>query len=107
MSLNRVVLTGRLVRDPELRVTQGGTSVCSVTLAVDRWKKDEGADFFELVCFGKTAEILCKYKSKGDQIGVDGRLQSRTYETKDGQRRKVVEVLVNELEFLGSKRTDD
>ena len=102
MSLNRVVLVGRLTRDPELRTSGGGTAICNFTIAVNRIRKSEGqdADFFNIVCFGKTAEFVSQYLQKGRLASVDGRLQQRKYTTKDGQARDVVEILADNVQGL-------
>lgn len=104
--LNRVVLIGRLTRQPELRVTPNGVSVTSFALAVDRRPSSSGqrdTDFIDIVMFGKLAEITCKYMDKGRLVAVEGRIQTRSYETRDGQRRKAVEVLADNIEFLSPK----
>ena len=107
MAINTVVLTGRLTRDPELRYTPGGTAVCNVSLAVDRSRPDQGgerqADFFDVVIWGKTAESVAQHQTKGKLVGVEGRLQARSYETQDGQKRKVVEVVAQNVQFLSPK----
>jgi single-strand DNA-binding protein len=102
MSLNRVVLVGRLTRDPELRTSGGGMAVCNFSMAVNRIRKseDQDADFFNIVCFGKTAEFVSQYLQKGRLASVDGRLQQRKYTTKDGQARDVVEVLADNVQGL-------
>ena len=103
MSLNRVCLVGRLTRDPSLSYTQSGTAVCACSLAVDRRFKKEGqpqADFIDLVLWRQQAEFAANYGTKGRLLSIDGRLQSRTYETQDGQKRKVTEVVVDDLKFL-------
>jgi single-strand DNA-binding protein len=111
--LNRVILIGRLTRQPELRVTPSGVQVSSFTLAVDRRPTQSGqrdTDFIDIVVFGRLAEITCKYMDKGRQVAVEGRLQTRTYETKDGQKRKAWEVYGENVQFLGPKprtRSDD
>lgn len=101
--LNRVVLIGRLTRQPELRITPSSVSVTTFTLAVDRRPNQAGqreADFIDIVAFGKLAEITCKYMDKGRLIAVEGRLQTRSFETKDGQKRKAVEVVADNIQFL-------
>jgi single-strand DNA-binding protein len=101
--LNRVVLIGRLTRQPELRVTPSGVSVTTVTLAVDRRPNQAGqkeADFIDVVMFGKLAEVTSKYMDKGRLVAVEGRLQTRSFETKDGQKRKVFEVVGDNIQFL-------
>ncbi len=106
MSLNRCVLIGRLTRRPDLRVTPGGTSVTTFCLAVDRRPAADGtkeADFIDVVMFGKLAEITVKYLDKGRQCAVEGRIQTRTYEAKDGTKRKVTEVVADNVQFLDRK----
>jgi single-strand DNA-binding protein len=106
MSLNRVVLIGRLTRDPELRTAGSGLAVCNFSIAVNRIRKDDqDADFFNIVAFGKTAEFVSQYLHKGRLAAVDGRLQQRKYTTKDGQARDVVEVLADNVQGL-EKRDD-
>lgn len=104
--INTVVLSGRLTKDPELKETSSGKKVLSFTLAVNRRnsKEDQQADFFPCVAWNKTAEVIAQYCSKGSQIGVEGRLQQRSYENSQGQKVYVVEVLCNYLTFLESKR---
>ena len=108
--MNRVILIGRLTRDPELRYTQNGLAVAQMSLAVDRrFRRDNAtqtADFFTLVAWDKLAEICGNNLTKGRRIGVEGRLQSRSYEAKDGTKRYVVEVVIDNLEFLDSKNSD-
>lgn len=105
--MNKVVLIGRLTRDPELRYTGQGTPVASFSIAVNRRKqkdKPQEADFINCVAWGITGENLSKYQSKGSQIAVHGRIQTRNYENKEGKRVYVTEVVAEEIEFLGSKR---
>lgn len=105
-SINSVVLVGRLTRAPELRITPTGVSVATVTLAVDRRPSGDGskeADFVDVVFFSKLAEIVCKYQDKGSMIGVEGRIQTRSFETKDGQKRKVFEIVADNVQFLTPK----
>ena len=99
--MNNVVLTGRLTANPELKVTQSGTQVCVFALAVNKDK--EHTDFPQVVCFGKTAENLCTYQKKGSMIGVNGRLQTRSYDRQDGTKAYVTEVIANAVEYLSSK----
>lgn len=103
--MNSVILRGRLTRDPELRETNGGTNVCSFSLAVDRRRtgEEKETDFFECVAWKQSAEFLSKYGSKGRSILVEGRLQTRSYQDKEGNSRKVTEVVVNHLEFCDSR----
>jgi single-strand DNA-binding protein len=103
MALNYSILMGRLVRDPELRKTNTGKSVTSFTIAVDNFGKDNGASFIPCVAWDKTGEFIDNYFLKGSQIAVEGRLQSRQYETKDGKKQTVVEVVVSQAHFCGKK----
>lgn len=102
--MNLVALIGRLTKDPETRYTTGDNqmAVCRFTLAVDRIGKDKGADFIGCVAFGKTAEVIGKYMSKGRQMAVTGHIQTGSYE-KDGQKRYTTDVIVDRMEFVGSK----
>ena len=99
--MNSVNIIGRLTRDQELRKTANGRSVTNFCLAVNR--ANEGADFIDCVAWNQTADLACKYLSKGSQIGVTGRLQTRTYD-KDGHTRKVVEVVMERMQFLGDPK---
>jgi single-strand DNA-binding protein len=105
--LNKVVLIGRLTRDPETRVLASGSSVSTFTLAVDRTFKsrdgERGTDFIPIVAWGKTAELCGQYLSKGRQTAVAGRIQTRSYDANDGSKRYVTEVVAEEVTFLGSK----
>ena len=104
--INGVVLMGRLTADPELRTTQSGKSVASFTLAVDRDFQQAGekqADFISVVAWGKTAEFIDKYFRKGRMIAIQGRIQTRTYTDKDGNKRKAVEVVADKAGFTGEK----
>lgn len=102
--MNKVVLIGRLTKDPELRFTPGnGTAVASFTLAVDRKYKKDGqqeADFIPIVVWGKQAESTANYVTKGKLVGVSGRIQTRSYDAKDGNKRYVTEVVADEVQFL-------
>lgn len=106
--INRTVLTGRLTRDAELKTTQSGLSVAAFTLAVNRQFTDKngnrGADFINCVIWKKGAENLCKFTNKGSLIGVDGRIQTRSYDDKNGQRVYVTEVVVDSFALLESKK---
>lgn len=105
--INRVVLVGRLTKDPEFRTAQNGVSVATFTLAVNRnFKNKNGeqqADFINVVVFRQQAENVNNYLSKGNLAGVDGRIQSRSYENKEGQRVYVTEVLADSVQFLEPK----
>lgn len=100
--LNSVCLLGRLTKDPELKTTQSGKSVCSFSLAVDGFKKGE-TDFIDCVAWNASAENLAKFKKKGEQIAVTGQLKTRTYEDRNGNKRKVVEVRTESVTFVGGK----
>ena len=105
MSINIVILTGRLAREPELKYGASGTAYCKFTLAVNRMKKDDPADFIFCSAFGKTAELIAEYVKKGHQLGVQGRLQQDTYE-KDGEKISKTGVTVDKIEFLESNKTE-
>lgn len=108
--LNRVTLMGRLTRDPELRRTQGGTAVCSFSIAADRDYKgadgEKATDYFDIVAWRASAEFVCRYFSKGRVIIVDGRLQSRKWTDKDGNKRTSIEIVADNFYFGDSKRDD-
>lgn len=106
--INAVVLMGRLVREPEIRTTTSGKSVCSFSLAVERdfQREEKTADYFDCVAWGNTAEFVGKYFHKGRMIALQGRLQARTYKDKEGNNRKVVEVLADRVSFTGEKRQE-
>lgn len=105
--INRVVLVGRLTKDPEFRTTQSGVDVSTFTLAVNRnFKSKNGeqqVDFINCVVFRKQAENVNNYLNKGSLAGIDGRLQSRSYENKEGQRVFVTEVVCDSVQFLEPK----
>ena len=105
--INNVVLMGRLVATPELRSTGTGVSVASFTIAVDRAYAKQGeqrqADFIDCVAWRNTAEFITRYFQKGSMIAITGNIQTRTYEDKNGIKRKAVEVVVDNASFCGSK----
>lgn len=114
--MNKIILIGRLTKDPELRYTQNGKAVCSFTLAVDRPytnQEEKEADFINIVAWNKLGENAAKYLAKGRQAAVEGRLQIRTYDGEDGKKRWVTEVVADRVEFIGSgggggtKKADD
>ena len=105
MAFNLVILTGRLTKEPELKHGASGTAYCKFTLAVNRMKKDDPADFIFCSAFGKTAELIAEYVKKGHQLGVQGRLQQDTYE-KDGEKISKTGVTVDKIEFLESNKTE-
>lgn len=104
--MNKAVLIGRLTKDPEVRTTASGIKTASFTLAVDRnFKNSDGereADFIPIVTWRGAADLTEKYLTKGKQVAVSGRIQTRNYEDKDGNRRFVTEVVADELQFLSS-----
>ncbi|EJO7062332.1 single-stranded DNA-binding protein [Staphylococcus pseudintermedius] len=108
--INRVVLVGRLIKDPEFRTTQSGVEVATFTLAVNRnYKNKNGeqqADFINCIVFRKQAENVNNYLNKGNLAGVDGRLQSRSYENQEGRRIFVTEVICDSVQFLESKNNN-
>jgi single-strand DNA-binding protein len=105
--LNRVILIGRLTRDPELKYTPNGTAVASFTLAVDRIRTnaqgEREADFIPIVVWQKQAENCANYLGKGSLAAVDGRMQVRSYDGKDGQRRWMTEVIAESVRFLDKR----
>ncbi len=105
---NRIILIGRLTRDPELRYVPSGAPVASFTLAVDRPFRDQQGnretDFIDVVAWRKLAEQVSQYMSKGRMVAVEGRLQIRSYEAQDGQKRKVAEVVADGVRFLDRAR---
>ena len=105
--MNKIILIGRLTKDPELRYTQSGTAVASFTLAVDRrfsnQSGEQETDFINCVAWQKAAEFVSWYFHKGKQMALEGRLQVRSYDGNDGQKRWVTEVVAEQIEFVGSK----
>ena len=100
MDINSVTIVGRSTKDVELRNTNNGTSVATISLAVNH--SNDEASFFDVVCFAKTAENVAKYVQKGRQVVVSGRLQQRKWQTKDGENRYAVEIIDNQVQFVGS-----
>ena len=110
--MNQVILIGNLTRDPEMKYTQAGLAITRFTLALNRPKKDgqdQGADFINIVTFGKLAENCANYLAKGRKAAVAGRLQTGSYEDKDGKRVYTTDVIANSVEFLEweKKETQD
>lgn len=108
--INRVVLVGRLTKDPDLRYTSSGVAVANFTIAVNRpftnQQGDREADFINCVIWRKPAENLANYMSKGSLIGVDGRIQTRSYDGNDGKRVYVTEVVADSVQFLESRSSN-
>ncbi|MHB8896616.1 MAG: single-stranded DNA-binding protein [Candidatus Geothermincolia bacterium] len=106
-SLNRVILLGNLTRDPELKFTPAGKPVARLGMAVNRQpytndagERIEGVDFFNIVVFGRQAETAHQYLKKGSGVAIDGRLQYRSWQTDDGQKRSMVEVVAQNVQFM-------
>lgn len=108
--INNVVLMGRFTAAPELKSTNNGTKVTSFTLAVERnFKRAEErqADFIDCVAWKGCAEFICRYFNKGDMIAVMGSVQTRSYEDKDGNKRKSTEIVINTASFCGGKKEEN
>lgn len=107
--MNKVFLSGNLTRDPEVRYTQAGKAYARMGIAVRRqFSKDKDAvDFFNLVAWEKTAEFCGRYMTKGTRVLVEGRLQTSSYENKDGVKVNSIDIMIDNIEFAGAKRTDD
>lgn len=105
--MNKTILIGRLTKEPELRATASGVSVCTFTLAVDRRSTQEGqqADFIPIVVWRNLAEHCAKYLHKGSQAAIDGSIQTRSYDAPDDSKRYITEVVANSVEFLGKPQT--
>lgn len=110
MSLNVVAIMGRLAADPQMRQTQTGKNVASFRIACDRNRRDANgqnqADFLDVVAWDRTAEFVCRYFTKGSLIAVDGRLQTRSYQDKNGNNRTAIEIVANRVSFCGEKKQD-
>ena len=108
VNFNRVVLAGNLTRDPELRFTNDGIPVCSFGLAVNRVRsRSEEVDFFDISAWRELGETIANYKKKGDPILLEGRLQYRTWEAQDGSKRSKVDVVADNVQFLGARGDSD
>lgn len=110
--MNKVLLIGRLSRDPELRHTSNNTPFCQINVAISRpvgQGKEPETDFINVVVWNKQAENLVKYVKKGNQIAIEGRIQTRSYDNEEGKKVYVTEVLANHVEFIGnnSNKTND
>ena len=101
--MNNVSLVGRLTRDPEIKTTNSGSSYARFSIAVDRRGKDAGTDFINIVAFGKTSEFIERYFRKGQRIGINGRIQTGSYEGKDGKKVYTFDVIADNVEFVESK----
>ena len=112
-NINRVVITGNLTRDPELRSTPGGTAVCKLRVAVNSRRKDgqsgewvDKPNYFDVTVWGAQGENCSTYLSKGRPVAVEGRLEWREWEAQDGSKRQSVEIIANSVQFLGSRGDD-
>ena len=101
--MNNVSLVGRLTRVPEIKTTNSGSSYARFSIAVDRRGKDAGTDFINIVAFGKTSEFIERYFRKGQRIGINGRIQTGSYEGKDGKKVYTFDVIAENVEFVESK----
>lgn len=113
-SINRVVIVGNLTRDPELRATPGGTSVCSMRIAVNDRVKDpttgewsDKPNYFNVSVFGASAERYAQWLSKGRQVAIDGRLRWREWQAQDGQKREAVEIVADNVQFIGPREAGE
>ena len=108
-NINTVVVTGNLTRDPELRSTPGGTSVCKLRVAVNSRRRNQGGEwvdkpnYFDVTVWGAQGENCANYLSKGRPVAVEGRLDWREWESQEGQKRQAVEIIANSVQFLGSR----
>lgn len=108
-SFNKVLLMGNLTRDPELRYTSGGSPVCNFSMAINRYYNDkqgerkEETTFMRITVWGKQGEHCAQYLAKGRSVFVEGRLQSRSWETEDGQKRSAVDVVADNVQFIGGR----
>ncbi len=109
MSVNKVILIGRLGKDPELKYTPGGRAVCNFSLATDRrWssqdgQKNQATTWHNIVAWGKQAEVMKEYLQKGREVYIEGRIDNRSYDDKDGNKRYISEVVVERFQFVGSR----
>ena len=101
--MNKVILMGRLVKEPDFKETQTGKNVCTFTIAVNRKFNREEADFINCIAWNKTAEFVYKYFNKGDMIALTGYIQTRNYTKDNGEKRYITEINVEEVEFTGKK----
>ena len=100
--MNKIILVGRLVADPDLKFAAGsGTGIAKFKIAVNRFKKEDGADFINCIAFGKTGETISQYFTKGKQIAVVGRLKLGNYDDKDGVKKYTTDVIIESFDFIG------
>lgn len=109
MSVNKAILIGRLGKDPELRFTSGGKAVCTFSLATsERWsaadgQKNESTTWHNIVAWGKQAEVIKEYLAKGREVYIEGRIANRSYDDKDGNKKYISEVVVQNFQFIGGR----
>lgn len=102
--MNNVCIIGRLTKDLETRTSQNGTTIAKTSIAVNRKFKRDEADFINLIAFNKTAELMSQYLGKGSQVGIDGRIQTGSYDNKDGKKVYTFDVVVDNITFLDNKK---
>jgi single-strand DNA-binding protein len=107
MSINSITLTGRAGRDPEARYFESGRNVTEVSIAVDKFKKEDKPDWFDVKFWGKQGEVAANYLRKGSLFGVTGRLELETWTDKDGNKRSKAVIVGERLQLLGSKRDEE
>ncbi len=105
--MNKVCIIGRLTKDLETWITQNGTTVGKTSIAVNRKFKKEEVDFINLIAFNKTAELMSQYLGKGSQVGIEGRIQTGSYDNKDGKKVYTFDVVVDSITFIDSKKTQE
>jgi len=112
-NINRVIVVGNLTRDPELRSTPSGTSVCSLRIAVNTTRKDESGqwvdkpNYFDVTVWGQQGENCAQYLAKGRPVAIDGRLEWREWEAQDGAKRQAVEIVADSVQFLGGRQDSE
>lgn len=104
--MNKIIIKGRLSRNPETKQTNNGKSVCNFSVAVNRRMNKDEADFFECTAWEKTGEFVTKYFSKGQEILIDGRMESRNYDDKNGNKRTAWGITVEQVDFCGNKSSE-
>lgn len=105
--MNKILIVGRLTKDPESNFTQNSNKLVKFTLACDKRKKDAGADFFIVNAWNNTADIIEKYCKKGSRVFISGRMESREYKIPNGESKKVWEIQAEDVELLGNDRTQE
>jgi single-strand DNA-binding protein len=112
-NINRVIVVGNLTRDPELRHTPSGTAVCSLRIAVNTTRKDESGqwidkpNYFDVTVWGQQGENCAQYLSKGRPVAIDGRLEWREWEAQDGSKRQAVDIVADNVQFLGGRQESE